>query len=89
MTKAELIVSISKEAGLTRRQATRALNAATAAIQDALRHGDRVALVGFGTFTVARRADRVGRNPRTGQSIKIPARRVAVFKPGRRLAEAL
>lgn len=89
MTKAELVSAMAAKTGMTKRTAERALNALMDAITESLRQGDRVALVGFGTFAVARRAERTGRNPRTGVAVKIPARRLPVFRAGKNLRDAI
>lgn len=89
MTKAELVAAMALKAGMTKKAAEKALNAMTDAIEEALQKGERVALVGFGTFAVARRAERQGRNPRSGTAIKIPARKVPIFRPGKELKEAI
>lgn len=85
MTKADLVSVVAMKARITKKAAEKALNAMTDSIKSALHDGDRVALVGFGTFSVARRAERQGRNPRTGKTIKIPARKVPVFRAGKGL----
>jgi DNA-binding protein HU-beta len=82
MNKGELIEQIAKDAKLSKNQATIALNSALGSIQTAMKKGDKVTLVGFGTFSVAKRKARTGRNPQTGAALKIPARRVARFSPG-------
>lgn len=89
MTKAELVAKIASNSGMTKKAAEKALNAMCDCIQDALHNGDRVALMGFGTFAVARRAERLGRNPASGKEIRIPARKVPVFRPGKGLREAI
>ncbi|WP_029552162.1 HU family DNA-binding protein [Thermocrinis jamiesonii] len=89
MTKAELVSAIAKGAGITKKQADAALKAAVAAISDALKKGERVAIPGFGIFSVRQRASRKGRNPRTGAVIEIPARKVVVFKPAKDLREGV
>ncbi|MCS6999304.1 MAG: HU family DNA-binding protein [Bacteroidota bacterium] len=86
MNKAELVEAVAKTTGLSKAQAESALNATLHAIQASLAKGQHVSLVGFGTFAVAKRAARKGKNPRTGEPIKIPARKVARFKPGKALA---
>lgn len=86
MNKAELIDAISTEAKITKADASRALQAFMNATTKSLKKGERVALVGFGTFTVSKRAARNGRNPQTGKPIKIAARKVAKFKAGLELA---
>jgi DNA-binding protein HU-beta len=85
MTKAELIANISKEAKITKAAAEKALNSFTSNVTKALKKGDRLTLTGFGTFMVAKRKARSGRNPRTGKEIKIPATKVAKFKAGNKL----
>jgi DNA-binding protein HU-beta len=82
MNKAELIGAIASEAKITKAFAKKALEAFVKATTTALKKGDRVALLGFGTFHVAKRAARTGRNPRTGKTIKIPAKKVAHFRAG-------
>ena len=89
MTKAELIVSIGKEAKISKASAEKAINAFTNAVTKALKKGDKLTLTGFGTFTVAKRRARIGRNPQTGKEIKIPAARVAKFKAGNLLKKSV
>jgi DNA-binding protein HU-beta len=86
MNKAELVDAIASDAKLTKADAQRALEAFISATTKALKKGDRVALVGFGSFSVAKRAARTGRNPQTGKEIKIAAKKVAKFKAGAELA---
>ena len=83
MNKAELIDHIAETAGISKTQANAAMDAFTGGIVSALQGGDRVTLVGFGTFSVSDRAARTGRNPQTGEVIKIKARRVPKFKAGK------
>lgn len=83
MNKAELIESIAKDTGLTKTQANSALDSFTKNVVDTLKKGDRVTLVGFGTFTVSKRAARTGRNPQTGAPLKIKAKKVPKFKAGK------
>ena len=85
MTKAELIASIAKDAKITKAAAEKALNSFTGNVTKALKKGDKLTLTGFGTFMVAKRKARSGRNPRTGKEIKIPATKIAKFKPGNKL----
>ena len=85
MNKTDLINAIAEAAGLTKADATKALNATTAAIANAVKNDDKVALVGFGTFSVSERPGRTGKNPRTGEVIEIPAKKVVKFKPGAEL----
>jgi DNA-binding protein HU-beta len=87
MNKAELIEAMASEAKLTKADAKRALDAFVNNTTKALKKGDRVALVGFGTFGVTKRAARKGRNPQTGKEIKIAAKKVVKFKPGADLAK--
>ncbi len=89
MNKSELINQIAEDAGITKTQANTALNSFVDAVAKSLKKGDKVTLVGFGTFAVSKRAARNGRNPRTGESIKIKARKVARFKPGKELCAKL
>ena len=86
MNKAELIEAIAGDAGLTKADAKKALDAFVGATTGALKKGDRVALVGFGSFSVAKRAARKGRNPQTGKEIQIAAKKVVKFKAGSELA---
>jgi DNA-binding protein HU-beta len=89
MNKGDLVNKIASDAGITKAQATSALNAVIDGITDALKGGDKVTLVGFGTFSTSSRAARTGRNPRTGKELKIAARTVARFKPGKELSESV
>ena len=89
MNKTELIDKIAAGAGLTKVDAKKALDATVAAIKDALVAGDKISLVGFGTFSVSERPAREGINPATTEKIKIAAKKVAKFKPGAELADAL
>ena len=89
MTKAELIANIAAEAEISKKDAEKALNATIASITDALKKGDKVALVGFGTFETRKRAARTGKNPQTGKEIKIPATTTPAFKAGKALKEAV
>ena len=87
MTKAELIATVAKEAKIPKASAEKALNAFTSSVMKALKKGDKLTLTGFGTFSVAKRKARTGRNPQTGKEIKIPARKVAKFKAGKSFKE--
>ena len=90
MTKAELIEKIANDAGISKVAAGNALNSFTANVTKALKKKDgKLTLVGFGTFSKVRRKARTGRNPQTGESIKIKARNVVKFKPGKKLSEAV
>lgn len=89
MNKSELIDRIAESADLSKADAGRALDAAIEAITGALKNGDQVALVGFGTFVVKERAARTGRNPQTGKEIAIAAAKAPAFKAGKALKDAL
>jgi DNA-binding protein HU-beta len=89
MTKADLVAAMAKASGGTKVAAERALSAFIDDVFESLKKGKRVTIGGFGTFLVSRRAERAGRDPRTGTAIKIPACRVPRFKPSRTLKGAL
>lgn len=89
MNKAELISAMAEEAGLSKADSKKALDAFIATVEKALKAGDKISLVGFGTFAVSERAERNGINPATKQTIKIPAKKVAKFKAGADLASAI
>ncbi|WP_420208113.1 HU family DNA-binding protein [Candidatus Electronema sp. JC] len=89
MNKKELVDSMAEAADISRAAAEKALNSALAGISEALAKGDKVTLVGFGTFSVVSRAARQTKNPRTGAAIDIPAKTIAKFKAGSKLAEAV
>ena len=89
MNKTELIDYIALNADMPKAAAARALESTISAIKETLKQGDSVSLVGFGTFAVGTRASRVGRNPRTGTSIKIDEAQVPKFRPGKALKDAL
>lgn len=89
MNKTELVEAIAKTAGLTKADADRAVRAAIEVITKALKKGDAVQITGFGTFAVAKRAARKGRNPATGKEIKIPASKAPKFKTGALLKKAV
>jgi DNA-binding protein HU-beta len=89
MNKAELVEAIAERADLSKASAARALDATIEAIEGALKQGDSVSLVGFGSFSVAERAARTGRNPRTGSAIKIKAARMPKFRPGKAFKDAI
>lgn len=89
MNKSELIAAMAKKSGLTRKHCETALDAFVAATGDALKSGDKVHLVGFGTFEVKERAARVGRNPRTREPVDIPASKQPAFKPGKAFKETI
>ena len=89
MNRQELVDKIANDAGITKKAANLALNAVIDGITVSLEKGDKVSLVGFGTFKVAARNARVGVNPRTKEKIQIAARKVPVFKAGKKLKEAV
>ncbi len=89
MNKSELIDAIAKSADLSKAAAGRALDAAMGAVKTALKKGDMVTLVGFGTFYVGKRAARNGRNPRTGETIKIKSAKVPKFRAGKALKDGV
>lgn len=89
MTKAELIAKIAEKAKISKADAGKALNATIDSITTALKKGDKVALVGFGTFETRKRAARKGKNPQTGAEIKIPATTTPAFKAGKALKDAV
>ncbi len=89
MNKTELINAIAENAGLNKAEAKKALDATLNAISDALKEGDKVALVGFGTFSISERPSRTGINPRTKEQITIEAKKIAKFKAGAELTEAI
>ena len=89
MTKADLVNSIAEKAGLNKADAEKALKAFTDAVTDALKAGEKVSLVGFGTFSVGDRAARQGQNPQTGAKINIPAAKVPKFEAGKALKDAI
>jgi DNA-binding protein HU-beta len=89
MNKAELIAKIAEDAGITKTQANATVDAFVDAVTKTLKKGDKVTLVGFGTFSVSKRAARNGRNPQTGAVIKIKAKKVAKFKAGKELSSKI
>ena len=89
MNKTELVAAVAEKAGLSNKDAAKAVAAVFDAIADTLKAGDKVALVGFGTFSVAERGERQGINPATQQPITIPAKKSAKFKGGKELTDAL
>ncbi|MGI6558535.1 MAG: HU family DNA-binding protein [Limnochordia bacterium] len=89
MTKADLIDSVAEKAAITKKDAGRVVDAVFNTIMEALAQGDKVQLVGFGTFEVRHRAARTGRNPQTGETIDIEARNMPVFRAGKALKEAV
>ena len=89
MTKVELIAAVANEANLTKKDAEQAVNTALNAITEALKNGEKVTLVGFGTFEVRERPARKGRNPQTGAEITIEASKLPAFKAGKALKDAV
>jgi DNA-binding protein HU-beta len=89
VTKAELISSVAEQAGLKKVEAEKAVAAFITSVTSALKSGDKISLVGFGTFSTSKRAARKGQNPQTGKKIDIPAATVPKFKPGKTLKEAV
>ena len=85
MNKTELVAAIAEQAALSKKDAEKALNAFLGTVEDALKKGDKVQLVGFGTFEVRERAERVCRNPQTKEEITVPASKVPAFKAGQAL----
>lgn len=88
MNRAELVEALASETSMSKAETDRVLNAFLSIVEKNIKKDDGVRLVGFGTFTVAKRKARVGRNPQTGEELKIPARTVPVFRPGATLKEA-
>lgn len=89
MTKPELVDAVAGKTGMKKKDAEDAVNAVLDSITDTLNKKEQVSLVGFGTFDVRARGERMGRNPRTGEQITIPASTACVFRPGRKLREAV
>ncbi len=87
MNKAELVAAMSDKAGITRKDAENALKAFTDVVAEELRKGEKIQLVGFGTFEVSERAARTGRNPQTGEEMKIAASKAPKFKAGKALKD--
>ena len=89
MKKSDLVEAVAEKTGLTKADSTRALDAVFEAITKALKKGERVPVAGFGTFNVVKRKAREGRNPQTGETVKIAARKAVTFKPGTALKEVV
>jgi DNA-binding protein HU-beta len=89
MNKTQLVDAMAAESGLTKSDSKKAVDAFVQAIVNALKSGDRIALVGFGSFDIVERSARLGRNPQTGKEIQIPAKKVIKFKPGSELNDAV
>ena len=89
MNKTELVALMSEEAGITKKDAEKALNAFVGGVQNAVKAGDKVSLIGFGTFEARERSAREGKNPQTGEKIKIAACKVPAFKAGKAFKDAV
>jgi len=89
VNKQELVTSVAEKSGLTKKDSEKAVNAVFSSIEEALAKGDKVQLVGFGTFEVRSRAARKGRNPQTGEEIEISAAKVPAFKAGKALKDTV
>ncbi|MGE5701500.1 MAG: HU family DNA-binding protein [Clostridia bacterium] len=89
MNKTELIAKVAETTELTKKDATKAVDAVLDAIADALKEGDKVQLIGFGNFEVRERAARKGRNPQTGEEIEIASSKIPAFKPGKQLKDSI
>ncbi len=89
MNKGEITAMVAEKAGLTKGQAAAALDAFIDSIKECLQKGEKVSLIGFGTFQVVEREARMGRNPKTGEQIQIPAKKQVKFKPGKDLSESV
>ncbi len=88
MNKSELIEKVAQDCNMSKAAADQALNSVLEAITGAVAEGDKVTLIGFGTFSITKRAAREGRNPQTGQAMQIPAKNVIKFKAGKKLVDA-
>ena len=89
MTKAELVEEVSEKTGLPKKQAEIVVNTVFESIVDTLKTGEKIELRGFGSFRIRRRDSRTGRNPKTGDKVEVPAKRIPYFKPGKELRELL
>ena len=89
MNKTELVANVAEKAGMTKKDAEKALNAVVESVKEAVAKKEKVQIIGFGTFEVKERGARVGRNPRTKEEIEIPASRVPAFKVGKALKDAV
>ncbi len=89
ITRADLVDQVASQANLTRIQADECIRTVLDAIVDSLHRGEKVELRGFGSFRIRERGSRLGRNPKTGESVKVPAKRIPYFKPGKELKESL
>jgi DNA-binding protein HU-beta len=89
MTKAELVAAVARDSNISKTAAEKAVNAVCAGVMKALKRGDKLTLTGFGTFSVAKRKAKTGRNPQTGKEIRIAAKKVPKFKAGNMLKSAV
>ena len=89
MNKADLVASMAEKSGISKKDAEKALNSFVSSVKEALAKGEKIQLVGFGSFEVRKRAKRTGRNPQTGKAITIPASKVPAFKAGKALKDAV
>ncbi|HSL81823.1 MAG TPA: integration host factor subunit beta [Thermoanaerobaculia bacterium] len=89
MTKAELVEEVARSTDLTKKHAEIIVNTVFESIVDSLKAGEKIELRGFGSFRIRRRGSRIGRNPKTGDRVKVPAKRIPYFKPGKDLREML
>jgi len=89
MNKGDLVDNVAKASDISKAQATTAVNSVLSSMQSCLKKGDKVSLIGFGTFSINKRKARIGRNPRTGEAINIKAKKVVKFKAGKALEEAV
>ena len=89
MNKTELVAAVAAKAEISKKDAEKAVSAVLGAVEDALVNGEKVQLIGFGTFEVKKRAERTGRNPATGENITIPAAKLPVFKAGKGLKDEI
>ena len=89
MNKGELVDRMAQAAGISKTAADKALNEFTNVVAETLKLGEKVTLIGFGTFQISERQARTGRNPRTGAALKIPAKKMVKFKPGTKLSESV
>ena len=89
MTKAELVDEVGRQASLTRKHSEVIVDAVFSSILEALQRGDKIELRGFGSFRIRKRGSRTGRNPKTGEGVVVPAKKVPYFKPGKELRELI
>ncbi|REJ82253.1 MAG: integration host factor subunit beta [Acidobacteria bacterium] len=89
MTKAELVEQVARNAELTKKDADQVVNTVLSSIVGSLRDGEKIELRGFGSFRIRKRGSRIGRNPKTGDRVKVPPKRIPYFKPGKELRELL